>query len=236
MWGDYEYVPVAKKKQSAQKALEKYRKKRPDLQPVTITGNRIAKTWWGVAWNKNLEAYADYANRIGRGRSYVRNGCVLDLRIDVGRVSALVAGSARKPYKVEITIEPLSENRWKRISELCGRSIASIDQLVQGKFPEELAGLFNQTGEGLFPTPREIKFSCSCPDWADMCKHVAAVLYGIGARLDEDPALFFKLRNIEMEALVQKSIEEKMKSMLKNAEKETPRVIKDADLGELFGV
>lgn len=236
MWGYYEYVPVAKKKQNAQKALEKLRKKRPDIRPVIIEGNKVAKTWWGNAWNKNLEAYADYANRIGRGRAYVKNGFVLDLQITAGSVTAVVAGSGRNPYNVKVNIDALSTDKWNRITEICGRSIANIDQLVQGKFPKELETLFMQKGEGLFPAPKEIKLSCDCPDWAVMCKHVAAVLYGIGARFDEDPTLFFRLRNIEIEALIKKSIEEKMENMLKNSDKQTRRVIKDADIGGLFGI
>ena len=236
MWGYYEYVPVSKKKQDAEKALAKLKKKRPDVHPVVITGNKVAKTWWGIAWNKNLEAYADYSNRIGRGRAYVRNGFVLDLHIDREKVTAIVAGSGRTPYNIKVAIDALSNAKWEKITEICGRSIAGIDQLVQGKFPKELETLFTQKGEGLFPSPKEIKFSCDCPDWAYMCKHIAAVLYGIGARLDEDPALFFKLRNIEIEALIKKSIEEKMESMLKNSGKETRRVMKDADIAGLFGI
>lgn len=236
MWGYYKYVPVGKKKQNAETALEKLKKKRPDIRPVVISGNKVAKTWWGIAWNKNLEAYADYANRISRGRAYVRNGFVLDLQISSGSVSAIVAGSRRNPYNVEISIDPLSMDKWNRITEMCGRSIASIDQLVQGKFPEELEMLFTQKGEGLFPAPKEIKLSCDCPDWAVMCKHVAAVLYGIGARFDEDSTLFFKLRDIEIEALIKKSIEEKMKDMLKNSEKKPRRAIKDTDISDLFGI
>ena len=236
MWGFYEYVPVAKKKEKAAKVLVKLKKKNPDIRPVVIEGTKIAKTWWGGSWNKNLESYADYSNRIGRGRSYVRNGFVLDLQIEAESVTAIVAGSGRTPYNVKINIAALPEATWKKITELCGRSIANIDQLVQGKFPKELEMLFTQHDGGLFPSPKEIKFSCSCPDWAYMCKHVAAVLYGVGARFDEDPTLFFKLRNIQIEALIKKSIEEKMENMLKNSGKTTRRVIKEADIGELFGV
>lgn len=236
MWGYYEYVPVAKKRRNAQKALDKLRKKRPDIWPVVIEGRKIAKTWWGVAWNKNLESYADYSNRIGRGSTYVKSGFVLDLQIGPGIVSAIVAGSGRNPYSIKITIDKLSKARWERITELCGQSIAGIEQLARGEFPNELETLFTQKGEGLFPTPKEIKFSCDCPDWADMCKHVAAALYGVGARLDEDPALFFKLRDIEIDALIKKSAQEKMANMLKNSGKKTRRVIKDADIGGLFGL
>ena len=236
MWGYYEYVPVSQKIANAQKALAKLKKKNPDVRPVVIEGTKIAKTWWGNAWNKNLESYADYSNRIERGRSYVRNGFVLDLQIDSQKVTAIVAGRNVKPYNIAVSIDALSTSKWKKITEICGHSIANIDQLVQGKFPKELDTLFTQKGEGLFPSPKEIKFSCDCPDWASMCKHIAAVLYGIGARFDEDPTLFFKLRNIEIEALIKKSIEEKMENMLKNSGKKTKRVIKNANLGELFGI
>ena len=236
-WGYYpEYVSAAKKKADAKKALDKLKKKNPNIRPVVIEGNKVAKTWWGIAWNKNLESYADYSNRIDRGRAYVRNGNVLDLQIETSAVNAIVAGSGRTPYNVRVSISALSEPTWEHITATCGRSIANIEQLVQGKFPKELELLFTQKGEGLFPSPKEIKFSCSCPDWADMCKHVAAVLYGTGARLDDDPTLFFKLRNIEIDALIKKSIEEKMENMLKNSGKITRRVIKDADIGGLFGV
>ena len=236
-WGYYpEYVPVAKKRADAGKALAKLKKKNPDIHPVVIEGTKIAKTWWGAAWNKNLESYADYSNRIGRGRSYVRNGMVLDLQIEAEKVTAIVAGSGRSQYTVKISINALPKAVWQKVTQICGRSIASIDQLVQGKFPKELESLFTQKGEGLFPSPKEIKFDCSCPDWAYMCKHVAAVLYGIGARFDEDPTLFFKLRNIEIEALIKKSVEEKMENMLKNSGQKTRRVMTDADIGDLFGI
>ena len=230
------YVPVAKKKTDAKKALEKLKKKNPDIRPVVIEGTKIAKTWWGNAWNKNLESYADYTNRISRGRTYLRNGMVLDLQIEAEMVKALVTGGGRKPYQVEVTINALPNDTWKKITEICGRSIASIDQLVQGKFPKEMEALFIQKGGGLFPSPKEIHFDCDCPDWADMCKHVAAVLYGIGARFDEDPTLFFKLRNIEVDALIKKSVAKKMESMLKNADNKTQRVINDVDVNELFGL
>jgi len=236
-WGYYpEYVPVEKKRADAEKALTKLKKKNPCINPVVIEGTKIAKTWWGAAWNKNLESYADYSNRIGRGRSYVRNGMVLDLQIDAEKVTAIVAGSGRNQYTIKISIKALPKSVWQNVTQICGRSIASIDQLVQGKFPKELESLFTQKGEGLFPSPKEIKFDCSCPDWAYMCKHVAAVLYGIGARFDEDPMLFFKLRNIEIEALIKKSVEEKMDNMLKNSGNKTRRVMNDANIGELFGI
>ncbi|MDR2087758.1 MAG: SWIM zinc finger family protein, partial [Clostridiales Family XIII bacterium] len=216
-YGYRRYVTVDEKKAKAKKQLAKLQKTHPDLRPVVVEGRKIAKTWWGKAWIDNLKSYADYSNRIGRGSSYVTNGMVLDLRISTGRVDAIVAGSGSKPYSVSVTIESVTARRWGEITALCGKSIANIDQLVEGKFPKELAALFTQKEKGLFPAPKEIEFNCSCPDWASVCKHVAAVMYAVGARLDEEPLLFFTLRNIDFTELLKKSVEDKMESMLKNA-------------------
>ena len=233
MWNYYGYK-TGKPKNPAE-TLEKLRKKNPDIKPIIIDG-KLAKTWWGQAWNKNLEGYADYSNRIGRGRSYVRSGAVLDLSIAPGEVSALVQGSRAKPYDVIIRIKPLERKRWERITKQCSNKIGGLEQLASGKFPQEFMELFTTRGEGLFPSPKEIDFGCSCPDWASMCKHVAAVLYGIGARFDEDATLFFTLRDIEFSELLKKSVDEKMSSMLKNSEKKTSRTMMDVDTYELFGI
>lgn len=234
MWDDYYYKPRTKPRNPTAQ-LEKLRKKNPDIQPVMIQG-KLAKTWWAQAWNINLESYADYSNRIGRGRSYVRSGAVLDLSISSGEVHALVQGSGARPYKVDIHIDPLPQKKWDLIVSQCSRKVENLEALVEGKFPQELMQLFSKKGDGLFPSPKEIHFDCSCPDWASMCKHVAAVLYGIGARFDNDPTLFFLLRDIEFSEIINKSVEEKMESMLENAGNVTERVIADADTYELFGV
>lgn len=231
-----EYIPVAQKKENAKKQIEKLRKKKPNIAPIVIEGNLIARTWWGKAWNKNLEIYADYSNRIARGRSYVRSGAVLDLQIRQGIVKALVQGSDRKPYEIKITIEPLSNEKWGSMLALCNHKIDNLEELVEGKFPKELEEIFTLKGKGLFPTKTEINFDCSCYDSAQMCKHVTAVLYGIGARFDEDPILFFKLRNIDFEVLLKKTVEQKMQSLLENADKKSKRVLDDKDVFDLFGV
>ncbi|MDR1133892.1 MAG: hypothetical protein LBL05_06980 [Synergistaceae bacterium] len=239
MWDYYgykPYKPVAEKKAEAQRKLAKLRKKNPNISPIIIEGKKIAVTWWGTAWNKNLESYADYANRMGRGRSYVKNGMVLDLQIVPGAVNAKVSGSGKTPYDVLIRIDKLPEHRWKAIVDQCSRRIAGISDLVQGKFPEDLAHVFLKQESGLFPSPSEIHLGCSCPDWAEMCKHVAAVLYGVGARLDSDPTLFFTLRSIDFSELLQRSVEEKIGSMLKNAGRKSSRTIDDADIAALFGL
>lgn len=235
-YGYFEYVPVSQKKEKAKKSLEKLKKKNPDISPVIIEGRNIANKWWGKAWNKNLERYADFSNRIGRGRSYVRNGAVLDLKIKEGRAEALVQGSMAKPYNVVISIDKLDQNKWHKITEICNHRIDTMETLLAGKFPKEFDDVFSASKGGMFPSPKEIHFECSCPDSAMMCKHIAAVLYGIGARLDEEPILFFKLRGIDFQELLKKSMEQKMQSMLKNADNKSKRIIDDADISDLFGL
>ncbi len=230
------YVSVAEKRAKADKQIEKLRKKHKDLAPVLIEGRTIASSWWGKAWNANLESYADYANRISRGKSYVRNHAVLDLKIHPGLVEALVQGSGSKPYRIEVTIDKLDSKRWNKIVELCNHRIDSVEKLLAGRFPREMEALFKDRSYGLFPSPKEIYFSCSCPDYAYMCKHVAAVLYGVGARLDQDPMLFFTLRGVEMKDLLKRSLEGRLEAMLKNAGRKTGRVMEEKEMHDLFGI
>lgn len=231
-----QYETVAEKKAKAMKSLEKLKKKNPGIEPVIIEGRTLAKNWWGKSWNLNLESYADYSNRIARGKSYVRNNSVLDLKISKGKVAAKVQGSRSKPYDVEICIDSLSSNKWDQVTALCNHRIDSLEQLIEGKFPRELEVLFTEKKYGMFPSPKEIHFDCSCPDWAYMCKHVAAVLYGIGARLDLNPMLFFELRDLDGQELVKKSMERKLESMLKNASKKSKREIAVEDISDIFGL
>ncbi|MDW7657479.1 MAG: hypothetical protein SCM11_09940 [Bacillota bacterium] len=235
-WGYKEYVPASVKKARAARSIEKLRKKNPDLAPIQITGRKLAKTWWGIAWNENLERYADYANRIERGRSYVRQGSVLDLQIEPGRVTAQVQGTRLTPYKVELSIMPLKPATWQKVVDACTGSINSLQDLISGKFPKNLAELFTAKGDGLFPTPKEIRLSCSCPDWATMCKHVAAALYGVGARLDEDPTLFFRLRLVNMDDLITNALGQTTDALLQRSQKKSRRAIDHADLAGLFGI
>ena len=232
----YSYETAAERARKARRQLEKLTKKNPDLCPIIIEGRTIAKSWWGRAWNRNLESYADYSNRIGRGRNYVKNGLVLDLKIEEGLVTALVAGSKSKPYEVACKIAPLPDEKFKRLVKRCNRKISGLEELIEGRFPKDLEDLFTQKGEGLFPSSKEIEFSCSCPDWAYMCKHVSAVLYAIGAKFDSDPALFFKLRSADFGLFLEKTVDEKMENMLKNAGIKSDRVLADEDVARLFGV
>jgi uncharacterized Zn finger protein len=235
-WQFPKYVSVAEKRAKAEKKKKQLLKKNPKLKPVEIDGNALATTWWGKSWNNNLERYADYENRIGRGRSYVRHGAVLDLQIAPGQVTALVQGSRSAPYEITVKIKKISSENWHQVKAACEGKFGSLKALLAGKFPKDLERLFTEKGKGLFPTPEEIKFSCSCPDWASMCKHVAATLYGIGARLDQDPLLFFKLRNVAVEDLVSQAVAESSQDLLRKAEKKTGRVLEDANLSDVFGI
>jgi uncharacterized Zn finger protein len=235
-YGFPEYISVAEKKAKMEKALQKLKKKNPDLEPIIIEGRTLAKSWWGKAWNLNLEGYADYSNRIDRGKSYVKSNAVLDLKISKGRVVAKVQGSRAKPYDTEIRIDTLDNKKWQKILELCNHKIDTLEQLIEGKFPQELGILFTDKRYSMFPSPKEIHFDCSCPDYASMCKHVAAVLYGIGARLDQNPLLFFELRDIDGRELIRKSMEQKVDSMLKNAGKKSKREIAAEDIPNIFGL
>ncbi len=214
-------------------AREKARGK--SMEPVIIQGRKIVRSWWGQAWCSNLEQYADYDSRLDRGKRYVRTGAVIDLKIQKGKVLARVQGRRKAPYKIEIRISPLSEERCQHAISRCERKIENLELLLQGKFPEELKELFTGS-EGLFPSPREISFNCSCPDWALMCKHVAAVLYGIGARFDENPLLFFELRGIDVERFIDVALENRVESMLQNAHKPSERIIPLEDWESLFGI
>src|ERR1700719_2408073 len=194
------YVPVAERRRQAERQLAKLKKQGEVVAPVKIEGRIIAKSFWGKSWCSNLERYSDYANRLPRGRSYVRNGSVLDLQIAKGEVTAMVAGS--ELYKVKATIAPVKAPRWKAVCRDCAGTIDSLVELLQGRLAKGVMDRVCREGDGLFPTPSEIKLSCSCPDWADMCKHVAAVLYGIGARLDQSPRLLFVLRGVDENELL----------------------------------
>ena len=194
------YVPVATRHKQAAKKLAKMQKKGAKISPVFIEGRTIASSFWGKAWCENLERYSDFASRLPRGRTYVRNGSVLDLQVTKGKIIAKVSGS--ELYNIKITITAVAVARWKSICSDCAGSIDSVVELLQGRLAKGVMDRVCRQGEGLFPGPKEIKLSCSCPDWADMCKHVAATLYGVGARLDKQPELLFALRGVDAKDMV----------------------------------
>jgi len=194
------YVSAAQRRKKAEKAATGARKTGANLSPVAASSGAIAKTFWGKAWCDNLERYSDYANRLPRGRTYVRNGAVIDLKITAGEVQAQVVGS--RLYKVAVKVIAVPGKQWQSISAGCAGSIDSLVELLQGRLSKAVMERICTPNTGLFPAPKEIQFSCSCPDWASMCKHVAAVLYGVGARLDEQPELIFTLRRVDAKDLV----------------------------------
>jgi uncharacterized Zn finger protein len=223
-----QYVTVAERKKQAQQKIKKLSAKGEKLSPVVIEGRAIAKTFWGKAWCKNIESYQDYENRLPRGRSYARSGAVIDLQIEKGKIKAQVMGS--ELYEINIAIKELPTEKWERIKKECAGKIGSLIDLIQGKLSPEIIELICRKDDGLFPTPKEIKLDCNCPDWADLCKHLAAVLYGIGARLDKEPELFFILRGVDQNELLGSDFADNLVS-----EDESPDIAAD-DLGGIFGI
>ena len=228
-WGWRPYVSVAERRLKALRKMEGLRKKGRLISPVSVDGRTIAKTFWGKAWCENLESYSDYENRLPRGRTYVRNGSVVDLQIAASQITALVSGS--EIYEVKVEILPVASPRWKSICEDCAGSIDSLVELLQGRLSKGVMERISQQQTGLFPSPQEIKLSCSCPDWAEMCKHVAAVLYGVGARLDQQPELLFRLRAVNEKELIASA-----GKSLPNAKKSPAKVLGGEDLSKLFGL
>lgn len=233
--GFYSQPNASELKRNAAASRKKEAKKGNVMEPVVVQGRTLVKNWWGKAWCSNLEQYADYENRLDRGKRYVRTGAVLDLKIKKGKILARVQGTRKAPYKIEIRISPLSEEKCQSIIQKCGRKMENIEQLMSGNFPVEMQELF-QGKDGFFPTPKEISFQCSCPDWALMCKHVSAVLYGVGVRLDEQPLLFFELRGIDVGRFIDVTLANKVEEMLANEGKPSDRIIDEADIRGLFGV
>ncbi len=194
------YVSVAERRRQAVQKVAALNKKGREVSPVQIDGRTIASTFWGKAWCDNLEAYSDFENRLPRGRTYVRNGSVIDLQIAPGKITALVSGSS--VYTVEIGIQPVEKPRWRSIIGICSGKIDSLVELLQGRLSRGVMEVITCKEKGLFPAPRQMSFECSCPDYASMCKHVAAVLYGVGHRLDQQPELLFALRKIDHTELI----------------------------------
>ena len=233
--GTYSQIPVEELRRKARESAGKARKKGQELEPVIVKDKKIWRSWWGQAWCVNLEQYADYSSRLDRGKRYVRSGAVIDLKVQKGRIEARVQGTRKTPYKVEVRISPMTEEQCQKIIQKCGKKIENMEALIQGSIPEELKEIFTGA-DGLFPTPREISFSCSCPDWALMCKHVAAVMYGIGVRVDENPFFFFELRGIDVERFIDVTLENKVEAMLENASRPSSRIITDEDAWQIFGL
>ncbi|MCX4026909.1 hypothetical protein H0A36_12065 [Endozoicomonas sp. SM1973] len=220
------YVPVAQRRAKAKKQMDKLRKKGKNIQPIEVAGRKIAKTFWGNAWCTHLEKFSDFSNRLPRGRTYVRNGSVCHLEIQKGKIVAKVSGS--DIYDINISITPLSKTRWQTIKKTCAGEVGSILELLQGKLSDNVMTAVTNPTSGLFPQPKDIKLNCDCPDWATMCKHVAAVLYGIGARLDHSPELLFLLRGVDHMDLIDAEVK------IPKSTRKKPQV--SGDLSDIFGI
>ena len=226
------YVPVAQRKaQALAYAAKLAKKEKRTPAPVQIVGRVIAQSFWGQAWCQNLEHYSDFANRLPRGRTYARNGSIADLQIKSGRIEAIVGGS--EIYRIKIDIKTLPTPLWKRIKQDCAQSILSLIDLLQARFSEGVMGRLTQPGDGLFPKPAEIAIHCSCPDYAYLCKHAAAVLYGVGARLDTAPEMLFTLRQVDHLELISHAAEAESLDRRLSGSAST---LAGADLGEVFGI
>ena len=226
------YVPVAERREKAAREMAKLAKKGRMISPIAIEGRLIASTFWGKAWCENLESYSDYESRLPRGRTYVRNGSVVDLQIERGLVRATVSGS--ELYTIEIEIGVLPKKRWDAICRDCTGSIGSLVELLQGKLSKNVMERVCRAEDGLFPSPDEIELRCSCPDWADMCKHVAAALYGVGARLDAKPDLLFELRGVDRSQLISGAGKEDLPLTRRPVAEE--RLLAEDDVAALFGI
>lgn len=229
-WG--RYVPVAERRAKAMKKLKALAKKGFKAEPVELEGRTIAKTFWGKAWCKHIESFSDFENRLPRGTRYVRNGSVCHLAISEGKIEAKVIGS--ELYDVNIKVKTISEKKWNAIKDICTGQIASIVELLQGNISANIMANVTDPVKGLFPLSEEIKsITCSCLDWATVCKHVAAVLYGVGARLDNQPELLFKLRGVDYTELITADVNI---STASNGKRKRRRQIADSSLSELFGI
>jgi uncharacterized Zn finger protein len=233
-WYEYEwrpYVRVAERRRNAARDIARFKKRGESIAPVVIRGRTIARSFWGKAWCDNLEQYSDFANRLPRGRTYVRNGSVMDLQLGTGTVKALVSGSDL--YRISVVIAPLPKPRWRAVVRECAGKIGSLVELLQGRFSRAVMEMLIRREAGLFPSAKEITFECSCPDWAAMCKHVAATLYGVGARLDAEPELFFRLRRVDQLDLLTAA---SSGAALAAQGGGTRKRIANPALGEVFGI
>lgn len=230
-WGWRPYVSVAARRAKAAREMQALRKKGRDIQPVVIQGRTIAGSFWGKSWCEHLEKFSDFENRLPRGRTYVCNGSVCHLEIRKGQIIAKVSGS--EIYDVRISMKLLAKAAWVRVRTACEGSVASMLDLLQGKLSEPVMRVVTDRARGLFPKPAEIEMRCSCPDWANMCKHVAAVMYGVGSRLDLRPELLFVLRGVDHRELISKA---SAKAVLTNASKTRRRTLDEGRLAEVFGI
>jgi len=219
---------VAQRRAEAEREIENAARRGKATSPVAVSGRKLATTFWGKAWCDNLERYRDFAYRLERGRSYLRSGSVLDLQIAAGKISSEVLGSQR--YEVAIEIDAVKRDAWRALQRDCAGSVGSRLDLLSGRLSEAVMARLCADRTGLFPAPSAIRFTCSCPDHATMCKHVAAAMYGVGVRLDRAPEMLFTLRRVSLDELLASAV------TAVPAAPAAGRVLATGGLASLFGI
>jgi len=163
----------------------------------------FGESWWAKRWIAVLESF-NIGARLGRGRSYARSGQVLSIEIGKGEIKAAVQGSSPKPYSIKIKVKTIPAADWKRAAKALDREAIFAAKLLAGEMPQEIEQVFREVGLSLFPEKlHDLETSCSCPDWSNPCKHIAAVYYLIGEEFDRDPFLIFKLRGATREEFIE---------------------------------
>jgi uncharacterized Zn finger protein len=163
----------------------------------------FGESWWAKRWIAVLESF-NIGGRLSRGRSYARSGQVLSIDIDKGKVNALVQGSRPKPYRITIQVKALERTDWKKLAQALSRQALFAAKLLAGEMPQDIEKVFEEVQLSLFPEKlRDLTTDCSCPDWSNPCKHIAAVYYLLGEEFDRDPFLIFKLRGLSREELLE---------------------------------
>ncbi len=163
---------------------------------------KFGESWWAKRWIGVLESF-NIGARLGRGRSYARHGQVLSVQIEQGMVKAQVQGSRREPYRVAIQVTTLSLGEWQKVAEALSNQAIFMAKLLAGEMPDNIEEAFTGTGVSLFPEKvKDLQTDCSCPDWSNPCKHIAAVYYLLGEEFDRDPFLIFRLRGMDREGLM----------------------------------
>ena len=228
MWWSYEDVKEQKKRLEREIAKRVKRGERFEVLSAPEGQKKLCTTFWGQAWCRNLESYQQYESRLPRGRSYLRQGKVYNLEITPGKLSAVVAGS--ELYDASVSIKPLPDQQWHEIVQSSAGQVSSMLDLLSGKLGDGLMKVLTDPQDGLFPKPKEIRFDCSCPDYADMCKHVSDILYGVGVMLDSKPELLFTLRGVDQAELLANA------SSITMGDLDAGTELGDTDLSALFGI
>lgn len=219
-----------------EKALKQRRAAGENLEPVVPASRKnLSTTFWGQAWNRNLVAYSDYESRLPRGRTYLRSGKVLGLQVKAGEITSLVIGT--RLYEVQIRIKPLAEEKWVQLQQLLRGKISDVVELLSGELSDDVMRTVTDLEHGLFPSDREIKFSCTCPDAAGLCKHVAATFYAVGCLLDDQPQKLFTLRGLDPTDLIG-TLQDTIAQLTDGSSHSPARAeaLADEDLSALFGI